>query len=287
MKKLDVPNTDDVTAFVSLANNARLGSFPHLRDLVGPIKAAYETYKDSFPSPNFVFRPPTDDQAAFLLGHFKSPPKDLDFIKTMRRVSDSRECSMCGSLHSGTLDHYLSKNTFPQFAVFSKNLVPACKCNSKRGEKLHGNQPGERILHPYYDECMSERIVRARFDDLGAVPRVSLELMIPRVHAQYAAIAFHVREIVDKSAIKGYLADRWSNLFRKPSLVVRAFEKNYAAEADVREALSAELAKLDDTHGGKNNWNSVFVSGLLEPLTLAWLTSRLSDVARPPDAPLG
>ncbi|HSI48741.1 MAG TPA: hypothetical protein VLA61_10755 [Ideonella sp.] len=287
MKKLDVPTTDDESAFIGLVNNTRLKSFPHLKDLVVPVRAAYKAYKDSFDSPIFVFRPPTNDQAAYLLGHFNSPPKDIGFIKAMRKVSDSRECSMCGSLHSGTLDHYLSKNTFPQFAVFSKNLVPACKCNSKRGEKLHGDQPGERILHPYYDECMNERIVRAQFDDLGAVPRVSLELTIPRTHVQYAAISFHVREIIQKSAIKGYLADRWSNLFRKPSLAVRAFEKNFVTEADVQRALSAELAKLDDSHGGKNNWNSVFVRGLLEPPTLAWLTSRLSNTVRPADAPLG
>lgn len=287
MKKLSIPLIDDVSAFQRIANNSRLTSYPHLKELVGSVSAAYKAYEKSIVRPFFVFRPLTDDQAVYLQGHFKSPPRDVGFIKKMRRDSDSKECSMCGSLHSGTLDHYFSKNSFPQFSLFSKNLVPACKCNSKRGEKVYGTSPDQRILHPYYDECMSERIVRAQFEDLGAVPRVSLALMTPHTHPQYSAIAFHVSEIVQKSAIRGYLADRWSSLFRKPSLVVRAFERNFADRADVHSSLSAELDKLDDLHGGKNNWNSVFVAGLLEPLTLTWLSARLSDVTRAPDAPLG
>jgi len=286
LNKLDAPVIDDVTILHDLVSNELLKSYPHLQDLVLTMRAAYSAYGNTFTSPTFAFRPPTDTQIAFLFGHFKSPPKVAKFIETMREESDSRECPMCGSLHSGTLDHYLSKNTFPLFSLFSRNLVPACKCNSKRGEKLHGSSPDKRILHPYYDDCMSERLVRAQFEDLGEVPKVTVELAVTDTHPKYAAISFHVEEVVKKSAVKRYLADRWSRLFRKPSLVVRAFEKNFASVADVEVALLSEQDKLDDSHGGKNNWNSMFVQGLLAPPTLAWLASRLTDPTRQPDAQL-
>lgn len=71
-------------------------------------------------------------------------------------------CPMCGSLHSGTLDHIFPQSDYPEFAVFSRNLVPACKCNSKRQNDLLGDGQGERILHPYYDVCLGERLLSAR-----------------------------------------------------------------------------------------------------------------------------
>lgn len=286
MNKLDVPTYNDTAALVALANNARTGSYPNLLPLVAPVLVAYETYQDSFDSPIMAIARPTDAQKSFLLGHFGSPPKCLDFITTMRAESEARECPMCGSLHSGTLDHYLSKNTYPEYAVFSKNLVPACKCNSKRGEKLRGANAKQRILHPYFDSCLADRLVRAQFDDHGEVPRVSLVLTVPPLHPQFSAIWFHVTEVVEKSAVRDYLRRRWIKLIEKPSRVVRAFRKNFAAAADVRTALELELLELDDLHDGKNNWNSMFVAGLLEPTTLAWLSGRLTDGSRKANAKL-
>ena len=84
-----------------------------------------------------------------------------------------------------------------------------------------------------------------------------------------------------------YLADRWSSLFRKPSRVVRAFAENIATQAEVLALLEKERDALDDLHKGKNNWNSIFVSGLLDPIVLTWLAGRCSMPGRAPDSPLG
>lgn len=288
MNKVQLPAYDDSAAFDNLSKNQRLGSFPQLQPLVASVQASYAQYVAVNGSPTLVQNQAISaTAAAFLKGHYASPPADLAHITKMREATEHLVCPMCGSMHSGTLDHYLPKNGFPIFSVFSKNLVPACKCNSKRSETLLGVNPGERILHPYFDDCLSERLVSARFEDLGEVPRVSLVLSIPHTHPLYSAIAFHVRSIVQKSAVVRYLADRWSSLFRKPSLVVRAFAENIATQADVQALLEAERDTLDDLHKGKNNWNSIFVSGLLDPIVLAWLAGRLSMPGRAPDGPLG
>jgi hypothetical protein len=189
-------------------------------------------------------------------------------------------------MHRGTLDHYLPKNGYPIFSVFSLNLVPACKCNSKRKETLTGPNPNERLLHPYFDDCLGQRLIKAKFEDLGKVPRVTIVLTVPPTHPDYPAIAFHFREIVQKTALRGYVADRWSNLCRKPSLAVRALERNIGDSAELQRELQKELNLLDDQYRGKNNWNSVFVSGLLDPTVMEWLLQRLSSAGRQPNAPL-
>jgi hypothetical protein len=67
-------------------------------------------------------------------------------------VTASGTCPFCGGIgHAKTLDHYLPKANFPQFAICPQNLVPCCRdCNS---EKLSSfptdvNQQG---IHPYAD----------------------------------------------------------------------------------------------------------------------------------------
>lgn len=287
MNKIPQPTYDDAGAFDALANNPKVGSYPHLKNLVDKVQASYEHYDAARGMPIFVLSPLDQDVASLLKGHYADPPADLAHITKMRESTEHLVCPMCGSMHSGTLDHYLPKSGFPTFAIFSKNLVPACKCNSKRGEILLGAKTGERILHPYYDACLGDRLIRAEFEDLGEVPSVSIALTIPNTEPNYAAISFHVEEIVRRTAICKYLADRWSSMFRKPSLVVRALSKNIATSSELKDVLLCELDALDDFHRGKNNWNSVFVSGLLDPPVLTWLTDRLSAADRVPDSPLG
>lgn len=288
MNKVQLPPYDDSAAFDSLSKNKRLRSYPQLQPLVGTVQASYAQYLAVNGEATLVQNQPVSATTAdFLKGHYASPPADLVHITMMRESTEHLVCPMCGSMHSGTLDHYLPKNGYPIFSVFSKNLVPACKCNSKRSETLFGVNPGERVLHPYFDDCLGERLLSARFEDLGEVPKVSLVLRIPNGHPNHSAIDFHVRSIVQRSAILKYLADRWSSLVRKPSLVVRAFGRNISTQAEVQALLEEELVALDELHKGKNNWNSIFVSGLLDPLVLAWLTQKLSTLGCVPDSSLG
>jgi hypothetical protein len=287
VNKLQLPAYDDSAAFKNLSNNHRLGSHPKLEPLVDFVLAGYAQYEAVNGTPTLVQNHQINaEAAAFLKGHYASPPADLSHITEMRESTEHLVCPMCGSMHSGTLDHYLPKNGFPIYSVFSKNLVPACKCNSKRKEQILGANPGERVLHPYFDDCLGERLLSARFEELGAVPRVNLVLLISDTHPLHSAIEFHVRTIVQRSAVVKYLADRWSALCRRPSRVVRAFANNIATQAMVRALLEEELDALDDLHKGRNNWNSIFISGLLDPPVTAWITSNLARPGRVPDSEL-
>ena len=287
MNRLPLPAHDDRLAFESLANNRKVKSFPRLQPIVADVQAGYTQYAGVEGNPAQVLNLGIDAELSQLLKkHYASPPVDIAYIRDMRTATAHQVCPMCGSFHSGTLDHYLPQHDFPAFSVFSLNLVPACLCNSKRRNVLIGPNPGERILHPYYDDCLGERLIRAKFEEPGEVPKVSLVLAVPDTHANYAAIAFHFREIIQRTGVCRYLADRWSDLLRKPSLVVRSLGSNFDSRADLQQALEDELDKLDDLYRGKNNWMSAFVSGLLDPPALDWLLERLSSLGRRPDSPL-
>jgi hypothetical protein len=63
------------------------------------------------------------------------------------------QCPFCGFGEASTLDHYLPKELHPQFAVYSRNLVPCCsKCNTRKSNLIVDKVTDVRLfLHPYYD----------------------------------------------------------------------------------------------------------------------------------------
>ncbi|MBX8487744.1 hypothetical protein [Pseudomonas cichorii] len=286
MNKIPRPSYDDTAAILELSNNKRTKSHPDLRLSTRHILANYKQY--IFADGNaFIIAPIKipSTTGEHLKSHYASPTKELAHIKKMREKSKYLGCPMCGSMQSGTLDHILPKNTYPEFSVFSQNLVHACLCNTIRSETLMG-AANERILHPYFDECLSERLIEANFEDLGPVPKITIKLSINTMHYNYPAIAFHVREVVLKSSILGYLGKQWGILIRKPSLVIRSLEATPKTLIDLENELIKEREKIDDAREGKNTWDSVFISGLLHPPVCQWIYHSMHKPGRLEDGPL-
>ena len=75
----------------------------------------------------------------------------LGWIKLMRNEHQLNSCPMCGGTGVAALDHVLPKSDYPEFAIFSFNLVPTCDaCNRRRsskGAKFH-------FVHPYFDHAL-------------------------------------------------------------------------------------------------------------------------------------
>lgn len=62
----------------------------------------------------------------------------------------ARRCPFCSHRQPRTLDHYLPKETFSEFSIFSANLVPCCRdCNSEKLGRVLSEE--EQLLHPYFD----------------------------------------------------------------------------------------------------------------------------------------
>ncbi|VVE04852.1 hypothetical protein PHO31112_02328 [Pandoraea horticolens] len=287
MNRLPHPAVDDAWALESLANNDALGSYPHLLMWVDAIAEGYEQYRASGGDALHVVKVPISQEVGdFLKGHYGSPPQDLAHIPLIREQSRHRLCPMCGSMRCGTLDHILPKADFSEFSIFSLNLVPACDCNNKRGRSTTGATPGARILHPYFDDCLSERLISASFEDLGVVPRIGLTILIDTTHPLFRAVEFHVKEIVGKSGILDYLLVRWSSFFEMPEQVVRALGEIPFSIIALRETLRRELEMLDRHHKGRNNWDSVFIHGLMQDDVLDWLFACLTRPGRAQNDPL-
>jgi len=288
MNRLDPPDFfDDAAALDALALNVRLKCHPHLAVQVPAIKAGYLQYiaagGDALNVANVALPDRIKDQLRAL---YSSPSKEVPHIKRIREESEANCCPMCGSFHSGTLDHLFPKAEYPVFAIFSPNLVPACKCNSTRTDLLTGGNANERILHPYFDDILSDRLLKAHFDDFGLVPRTELRLLIEPEHPFATAANFHLANVVERTSILRHLRTNWSNLLRRPSLTASELRHPPASREVLEEILLAELDRQDDTHGSRNNWQSVFLAGLLDAPLLDWLFDMFHQPERGTDGSL-
>lgn len=287
MNKLDRPIFDDFAALQNIGNNDRLDSFPHLRGAAPTISTGYQRYLDAEGNSRAIVQVTLPEIVkGFLKGHYKSPPLALSIIKQTREQTEADLCPMCGSFHTGTLDHFLPKEDYPEYAVFTANLVPACKCNTRRGRAVFGDEEGERFLHPYFDKCLSRRLLQAVIEEPGSTPIISTRLLLNEHDPEYAAASFHHKFIADKTSLHRHLRNRWVKFCRKPSTVIRELRQNPVSRVSLARILIDDIHDLDEELGGKNNWNSIFGVGLLNRPVFDWIWSRLNEPGRGDNDPL-
>lgn len=68
-------------------------------------------------------------------------------------VAANEKCPFCGGIgRPKTLDHYLPKANYPQYAVLPQNLIPCCRdCNTGKSNALAVVED-EQSIHPYFDD---------------------------------------------------------------------------------------------------------------------------------------
>jgi len=288
VNRLPIPDFfDDHVALHALSQNTRVGSYPHLQPYVDAMRGGYLQYIAAAGNASMVHAVPIPDEIGkYLLGHYNSPNTDLLHIKELRSRSEVNTCPMCGSLHSGTLDHLLPKTDYPEFAVFGMNLVPACKCNGLRSTHLIGAHDGERILHPYFDNVLGERLLAARFTELGPIPVASLRVLLPPDDESFPAVKFHMDNVVSKTGVLQFVMRTWAKLIRRPGQLSTELAQNPSSKGELRMTLEKELFRLDEFHESRNNWLSIFVCGLLDEDVLEWLYAQFSRPGRFRDDPL-
>jgi hypothetical protein len=76
-------------------------------------------------------------------------------------------CPLCAHRDVSSLDHYLPKENYPEFAVLPMNLVPCCSgCNGEKRAFIP-NAEEEQLFHPYFDDWGTYDLLTATIE-IGA-----------------------------------------------------------------------------------------------------------------------
>lgn len=156
MKQLSLPVADPLAHFDAIAAAKYKGRGERLIALRPTVEALYHDYSRCAPEFASLSKPLvaklTPDKREDLLHCYTGQncaPRDA-LVAALSQVTQG--CPYCGiNPEAHTLDHYLPKNGYEQYAIFPPNIIPSCgRCNNLRGERWQID--GLRTtLHFYFD----------------------------------------------------------------------------------------------------------------------------------------
>ena len=156
MRSVTLFDVDDIEVFDKITaakRRQRRASMVEARPIV---LDAYEHYDNAAPDlNNLAHAVLTDEQKEALIHAFNVETVPMMELRgnILTRIEVAR-CPFCGISESSTLDHYFPKEQYPEFSVFSPNLVPSCSpCNTHKRDKIIDEDTNIRLfIHPHFDQ---------------------------------------------------------------------------------------------------------------------------------------
>ena len=129
-----------------------------LKNLVDLIKDRYNEYERSLEKITIHKK---EKEALEKL--YSSPTKTARELKMkIKTKNEYLVCPYCGIGEISTIEHILPKGLFPEFSIYSANLIPCCyDCNSLKGDNIKDNTNNEYVTYNFYqDEVPNEELLK-------------------------------------------------------------------------------------------------------------------------------
>ena len=265
MRKLN-PKQYDEAEFEKLIFTQTGGIKSHLKltdNNVTDIKSKftdYESNKNKLENVSFSIYVKTSDEYKSLFELYDSVSQDTKKIKDEIKKISEVKCPYCGISEPSHLDHYLPRAKFPEFSIFTPNLIHVCSiCNSTYKSDDVITLTGERkFFNPYFDD----------FIETTQFLKCEIELH----GSMYPSFKFYIEDL---SATMPYEYSVMKNHFEAMHLQTRYMEqilkekflrfKNRYVQRDIsieqlKHSIEYELEGLDCEN--INNWEKVFWESL-------------------------
>ncbi|WP_300537008.1 HNH endonuclease [Sphingosinicella sp.] len=163
----------------------------------------------------------SDEEKAALRHAFDVATRPMAELRGFLLSGSLQQCPFCGLTGASSLDHYLPKDAYPEYSIFSKNLVPACPdCNNLKRDIVRNDKGARAFLHPYFDLVptvafltlavrLRARAIELRFSvvqedgiDAEAFGRIESHFKILDLADRY-----RVKALLELRGIKGALRD--------------------------------------------------------------------------------
>lgn len=167
-------------------------------------------------------------------------------------------CPYCTLSEANTTEHILPKEKYPEYAVDTLNLIPACSgCNSKKGDSVIDAISGKRTTINYYTDTLpqeqylyvdfevSSNNIKAIYHLENHDNKINVEMysLIERHFSKFDLLnRFNLKAIQEISELRNlYVVEDFSN------------EAEYNAFA----AKQIRKIKMDMPHLGYNHWKVI------------------------------
>ncbi len=218
---------------------------------------AYDTYRAHGGDPWVVtatpFTPSIKNEQLALYENRKSGGP----LNRIRQTTGIICCPMCGSASTGSLDHYLPKDDYPEFSVLPCNLVPACAlCNSgAKGTTFRGSASPERFLHPYFDKVGGAEVWQTTVIPPYEAPTFGAAAASSLDPALKPLVDFHLANVFGP-AFPTHMATYWSTL--PTAIAAHVVDFGF----DLAVAWSTER-RWSERSFGLNGWRTALIRGVM------------------------
>jgi 5-methylcytosine-specific restriction endonuclease McrA len=258
MHRIPAPAVDSVEVLDEITAAKQQPTQRRLTAVRRRVVTAYNAYEDAVPSVETLAPIAVTNVQRNALHHAYTvatiPMQELR-EKLSAPVMAGR-CPFCGISETGALDHYLPKESYPEFSVFAWNLVPSCaKCNTRKRTLVIDEHTDVRMfLHPYFDEIPNEPFLGVRVTLLADTLRLRFRIRRPAGMSLpcYRQLRSHFTQLG--------LADR----YQTQSLIELrgrhgSFARFYGPDADSARVASELVAEADtyEAAHGPNHWRVV------------------------------
>lgn len=183
-------------------------------------------------------------------------------IKDIQKPHQKNKCPYCRIDTANTIDHYLPKDKFPEFAFLPINLIPCCStCNSKKGEIWINN--GERIfINYYFDNLDTDNFLKSEieYDKNDIETSTNINYLIDTSNIGNEKLS----KIIQSHFSKLELLERYSDLVGEElsNIYTSIIVNNCSLEGHI-EGLKQCLRAKEELYG-ENYWQVVLYKSVLD-----------------------
>ncbi len=273
MKKLEIPSIDNVDLFSKICQakvEPRKSELSKLKQIVEQRYVEFNQTSDLSNLREYPFQKVEKEALIHAYTHQTFPIRELKIkIKKVQNSFYSTHCPYCGIFHSDTFDHYMNKDSYPEFSVYGLNLIPSCsRCNRKKNAVWLKNSIRQFIY--FYSDNLPEieflkctiistktNLVEVKFSlDTSKLPD-SLEKKIIENHFKN----LNLMELFEENCNE-FLSEKKNTI------------ENYftGSHADLLSIMNSELSNFKEIYG-LNNWKTALLAELIRENTLlsSWL----------------
>lgn len=234
-------------------------------DLMPGWKARVQAYKDTSGDPCVLKPWPDVQHHAKKFHNLYLSPADDSVQGPILQGLRSRElqlCPACGEDGTpNTLDHYLPKQTYPEFSITAYNLFPMCDiCQGEKGTATV-NAANERLfMHPYFDQFTDAQVFCLRIGRPFESPQIISLYPNPGLSAaQQALVMRHLNELG--------IGRRYNHFFKSEYMRLLRLVKSIRQKGqNVRMQLDTFCEYA--LHKSVNSWGHVFYTGVIADAAL-------------------
>lgn len=246
--------------WLDLAINSQKPTADQLGALSDLIKSSYANYELAMADNSKSLGVSSFGASKELLkGFYNAPPTALR-CKIQERRSDHEltDCPYCGyPLSPDTLDHFIPKDTWPEFSIYSNNLVPQCRrCASIKGTRYFCPDEGVvMFIHPIYSRLLSKVGFLVNADIVNGRPSFECKFLVVTklTIEEMASVKKHLEELRVKSRLQSYCLQEYRLWKNKIS------QKRF----DIERAFRQRLEETPYTGAFSPDWNIAFLKGVL------------------------